>query len=77
MGFVSSIAYMLTTFDLYSSRVTAAAVNPTCKQVAVGNSVGKVKVLNFRSGGVLYDLPHQEKEVTCLKFMSESKSFDD
>jgi WD40 repeat protein len=38
--------------------------------VAVGTCNGEVAVLNFSSGGVLYNLPHQDREITCLKFLS-------
>lgn len=39
-------------------RVTAVAINDTCAHIAVGNAEGKALVLNAKSGGVLYDLPH-------------------
>lgn len=56
-------------------RVTAAAIDRDCNHIAVGNTIGEVKVLNFQSGGVLYNLPHQEKEITCLKFLSGMSEF--
>ena len=39
-------------------RVTAVAVNAACTHIAVGNAEGKALVLNAKSGGVLYELPH-------------------
>ena len=42
----------------YRDRVTAAASDELAKVLVVGNSIGRVKVLNLNSGGVLYDLPH-------------------
>jgi len=42
----------------FKNRVTAAAVDNECKHVAVGTCMGEVAVLNFSSGGVLYNLPH-------------------
>jgi len=39
-------------------RVTAIAVDSTSTKLAVGNAIGEVKVLNLKSGGVLYNLPH-------------------
>lgn len=59
----SKFIYFLT---LFSERVTAAATDSSCKFVAVGSSIGEAKVLNLKSGGVLYDLPRQDKEITCL-----------
>ena len=53
--------------------MTAVAVDEHSKYIAVGNCLGEVKVLTFQSGGVLYTLPHQEKEITCLKFLTGSK----
>ena len=54
----------------FRSRVTAACADDQCKYVAVGTCTGEVAVLNFSSGGLLYTLPHQEKEVTQLRFLS-------
>lgn len=51
--------------------MTAAAADCDCKYVAVGTCNGEVAVLNFSSGGVLYYLPSQDKEITCLRFLSE------
>jgi len=56
-------------------RVTAAAVDSLCQYIAVGNTIGECKVLNFQSGGVLYNLPHSDKEITCLKFLSGMSEF--
>ena len=39
-------------------RVTAVAVNSECTHIGVGNAEGKALILNAKSGGVLYDLPH-------------------
>ena len=39
-------------------RVTAVAVNNACTHIGVGNTEGKALILNAKSGGVLYDLPH-------------------
>jgi hypothetical protein len=50
--------------------VTAAALDNKCKFIAVGSCVGEVKVLNFASGGVLYNLPHSDQEITCLRFLN-------
>jgi WD40 repeat protein len=72
-----SVKTGLTTFSYKISmkkRVTAAAVDETGKQyLAVGNCVGEVQILNMRSGGILYNLPHCDSEVTSLKFLSGSK----
>lgn len=51
------------------NRVTAAASDQECKFIAVGTCIGEMAVLNFSSGGVLYNLPYQDKEVTCIKFL--------
>ena len=56
-------------------RVTAVAVNNECTHIAVGNAEGKALVLNAKSGGVLYDLPHQDQEISCLKFLSGLSEF--
>ena len=50
------------------NRVTAAAVDDTNKYLAVGTNSGETKIINFMSGGVLYNLAHCNSEVTCLKF---------
>ena len=39
-------------------RVTAVAVNAAGSHIAVGNAEGRALVLNAKSGGVLYELPH-------------------
>lgn len=55
-------------------RITAAAIDESGKQfLAVGNTGGEVQVLNMKSGGVLYNLPSCDSEVTSLKFLSGSK----
>ena len=51
------------------SRVTAAAVDDSNKFLAVGTSSGESKVINLKSGGVLYNLAHCNSEVTYLKFI--------
>lgn len=54
-------------------RITAAAIDESGKQfLAVGNTGGEVQVLNMKSGGVLYNLPSCDSEVTSLKFLSGS-----
>ena len=53
--------------------MTAATSDIECKYVAVGTCNGEVAVLNFSSGGVLYNLPHQDREITCLKFLTGCK----
>jgi WD40 repeat protein len=55
--------------------VTATATDALYKFLAVGSSSGNAKVLNFKSGGVLYDLPRQEKEITCIRFLNEKSEF--
>jgi len=40
--------------------VTAAALDEKSKFIAVGSCIGEVKVLNFASGGVLYNMPHSD-----------------
>ena len=50
------------------SRITAAAVDNTNKFLAVGTNAGESKIVNLQSGGVLYNLPHCNQEVTYLKF---------
>jgi len=40
------------------SRVTAAAIDRDCKYLAVGSTTGHATVLNIRSGGVVFELPH-------------------
>ena len=50
--------------------MTAACADDQCKYVAVGTCAGEVVVLNFSSGGLLYTLPHQDKEITQLRFLS-------
>ena len=56
-------------------RVTAVAVNNAGTYIGVGNAEGKALVLNAKSGGVLYDLPHQDQEISCLKFLSGLSEF--
>ena len=56
-------------------RVTAVAVNNKCTHIAVGNAEGKALVLNAKSGGVLYDLPHQDQEISSLRFLSGLSEF--
>jgi WD40 repeat protein len=55
--------------------VTAAAIDHTCKFLAVGSCAGEAKVLNLKSGGVLYDLPKQDKEITCVQFLNDKTEF--
>ena len=57
------------------SRVTAAAVDETNKFLAVGTSSGESKVINLKSGGVLYNLAHCGSEVTYLKFIDGMTEF--
>jgi hypothetical protein len=55
-------------------RITAAAADESGKKyLAVGNCVGEMQILNMKSGGVLYQLPHCDCEVTTLKFVYGSK----
>lgn len=51
--------------------MSAAATDHTGRFLAIGSSFGESKVLNLRSGGVLYDLTKQDKEITVLKFLNE------
>jgi WD40 repeat protein len=73
-----SVKTGITTFSYKISmkkRITAAAVDETGKQfLAVGNCIGEVQILNMKSGGILYNLPHTDSEVTSLKFLHGSKS---
>ena len=55
--------------------MTAAATDMQCKFLAVGSSSGEAKVLNLKSGGVLYDLPKQEKEITCIQFVNDKSEY--
>ena len=57
------------------SRVTAAAVDEKNKFLAVGTSSGESKVINLKSGGVLYNLAHCNSEVTYLKFIDGMTEF--
>jgi WD40 repeat protein len=41
----------------------------------VGSCTGEAKVLNLKSGGILYDLPHTDKEITCLQFLEEKSEY--
>jgi len=43
--------------------------------MAIASSCGEAKILNLRSGGVIYDLPQSGKEIACLRFM-ENKQTD-
>ena len=43
--------------------------------MAIGNCIGEVKILNLKSGGVLYTLPHDGYEITCLQFLSGLSEF--
>ncbi len=74
-----SVKTGLTTFSYKISmkkRITAAAADETGKQyLAVGNCIGEVQILNMKSGGILYNLPNCESEVTSLKFLHGSKPF--
>jgi hypothetical protein len=44
--------------------VTAAVVSDDNRFLAVGTQSGEVCVLNFLSGGLLYTLPSQDKEIS-------------
>jgi WD40 repeat protein len=72
-----SVKTGLTTFSYkiqMKKRITAAAADETgLKYLAVGNCEGEVQILNLMSGGVLYNLPHCDSEVTSLKFVTGSK----
>jgi hypothetical protein len=57
----------------YRSRVTAAVADEFCKHIAVGTCNGEISVINFSSGGVLYNLPHRNLEITSLKFLTGCK----
>jgi len=50
-------------------RVTAAAIDLTSKYLAVGSSSGEATVVNIRSGGVVFELPAAEAEITCMTFI--------
>jgi len=52
-----------------NDRVTAAAIDKDSKYLVVGSSSGEAKVLNLRSGGVIYDLPSHSTELTCMQFI--------
>lgn len=52
-------------------RVTAVAVDDDNKYIAIGTSFGEAKVLNMRSGGILYELktpPKLKVEISFLRF---------
>lgn len=72
-----SIKTGITTFSYkiqMKKRITAAAADETGKKyLAVGNCIGEVQILNMKSGGILYNLPHCDSEVTTLKFVYGSK----
>jgi WD40 repeat protein len=55
--------------------VTAATLDHTCRFLGVGSASGEGKVLNLKSGGTLYDLPKQDKEISCLKFLNDKCDF--
>mmetsp|Transcript_11469 Transcript_11469/g.17266 ORF Transcript_11469/g.17266 Transcript_11469/m.17266 type:complete len:134 (+) Transcript_11469:1611-2012(+) len=57
------------------NRVTAVAVDNTNKYLAVGTNSGESKILNLKSGGVLYNLPHCNSEVTDMKFVYGMSEF--
>jgi WD40 repeat protein len=54
--------------------VTACTVDSEGKYMAVGSETGEAKILNLRSGGVLYDLPNSGKEITCLMFLENAQT---
>ena len=60
-------------FVYYRKRVTAVAIDPSCQYLAIGNCEGEAQILNLKSGGILYQLPHSDAEITCLQFLSGSK----
>lgn len=73
-----NIEHSLTTLTYrlpVQSRVTAAAVDGTNKYLAVGTSNGQAKVINLKSGGVLYNLANSGAEVTALKFIDGPTEF--
>ena len=59
---------------LFRNRVTAAIVSDDNRFLAVGTQNGEVCILNFLSGGLLYTLPSQDKEITQLMFLLGRKS---
>lgn len=67
----TSFSYRIKTED----RVTAAATDRSCKFLAVGSATGEAKCLNLTSGGVLYDLPRQDKEITSILFLQEKSEY--
>jgi WD40 repeat protein len=52
-----------------NDRVTAATIDKKSKYLVVGSSSGEAKALNLRSGGVIYDLPSHNIELTCMSFI--------
>ena len=55
--------------------MTAAATDKLHKFLAVGSCTGEAKVLNLKSGGILYDLPKTDKEITCIHFLFEKSEY--
>lgn len=60
---------------MFRGRLTAAAIDHTYTTLVVGSMFGEAKVLNLMSGGVLYDLPRLDKELTCLKFLNDKSEY--
>ena len=61
------------TLALRPAKLTAAVADEFCKHIAVGTCNGEISVINFSSGGVLYNLPHRNLEITSLKFLTGCK----
>ena len=57
------------------SRVTAAAIDDTSKFLAVGTTTGEAKVVNLKSGGVLYTLTSCNTEIASMRFISGQTEF--
>jgi hypothetical protein len=41
----------------------------------VGSCTGEAKVLNLKSGGIIYDLPSVDNEITCMQFLNGTTEF--
>ena len=60
---------------MYRKRVTAVDINRACTQIAVGNCVGEAMVINSKSGGIIYNLPGVETELTMVRYLSSQSEY--
>ena len=55
--------------------MTAIAIDETNKFLAFGTNLGETKIINIKSGGVLYNLVNCNSEITQLKFYKSQTEF--